>query len=177
MSARKDGGAVDRIKAGAELAQELERARGQIHDIRGQLRAVEGHALPLDAALARAKAMVDAAKLPRMNLRSFMREDDGPPRIDLTMALAENQSGVLVALAAAEVGRQLEAQLKAAYRAPGLKTMPAAERQKRVAELEDRLFDAELAEERLVRRLEAVGADPDRRADASPAIVLATLED
>jgi hypothetical protein len=168
--------AIADIKASAEAAAELERTRDRIEELTGELEAVRRMPLPLDVALQRVKQMVAAATLPRLDLTSFMTDTAGPARADLHGAMTQSPTGTLLALAGAEIGRQVELQLRAAY-GSGIKTLPGAERQQRIADLQVTIFEAEITEEKLVRQLERIGADPDRRGDANPEIVLATLED
>jgi hypothetical protein len=51
--------------------------------------------------------------------------------------------------------------------------VPSADRSRRLADLDAQLFEAELAEERVVMALEATGATVRRRPDADPRAVLA----
>ena len=57
--------------------------------------------------------------------------------------------------------------------ADGMETMSASSRRKKLAEAQRALLDLELAEEAAIRSLEGAGVPVARRADASPAAVLA----
>lgn len=79
--------------------------------------------------------------------------------------------GALIATNLPALRSIVEDHLEAALR--GREPLSAMERAERIAETEARLMEAELQEEGLIRGLEAAGLDVQRRADASPAAVLA----
>ena len=80
----------------------------------------------------------------------------------------------LLTAAAADLVRDcLVRRLEAAYEGTDARPLSADERAKALARLDGEIFDAELAEERLIREAERAGLSVLRRADADPRALLA----
>jgi hypothetical protein len=166
----------------SDTADTLPTLTERVRTLQAELSQARTAPLPLPEAIARAKQAVTAAAsaLPPFDLSGFISADL-PPRINLTTLLQSMPTQLLASLIPDALVAHLEAQLRAAYAAapadaPGAKPMTEAQRRKRIAELQEELLQAELQEERAIRAREMEGFDVDRREDADPRAVLASLD-
>jgi hypothetical protein len=159
----------------ATPAQRIEELRARIRNLSAELDRTQRLVVPLEAALSRARAAIDAAQQGVMLELGQLVAPGGGPRLDLGQQLRERPTGVLALLCGDALTAVIEQRLRRFYEAgPGI---DAATRQQRVAELEAEIEAAEIAEERLIRAAEERGEEIDRRGDAPPGLVLAaTLE-
>lgn len=96
--------------------------------------------------------------------------DGTPERIEKTAI--ETSFGLMVGVCLPALRSQVEERLETAM--AGRQPLTMAERAEQIAKVEAELFAGEMMEEAIVRSVEQAGLDVQRRADASPAAVLAS---
>lgn len=164
---------VTQLAVSAEAAAEIARLGEEIAGLQSQIDVTERLPVPYSEALRRVQRAVAAASQRfKPGVGQFMGPVE-PSGIDLGGWFVEGRATALLAAAAEDVILQrMTAGLKAAYE--GVATVSDADRAKRLSALRRQLHESEVAEERLIRRIEDGGGEWARRSDASPEIVLAT---
>jgi hypothetical protein len=160
----------------ADLTAELHAVRAELAQTAAALSALGAAPVPRAEAAARIQEAVAALAArydARLRAEQF-RGAEGPPLGVLDAILvplaAEQQAPFIAKLH----GKALAAMLVAALPPDDAATVPSADRPQRRAALEAQAHDLAVREERLVLRLEALGAPVERRPDADPAVVLLT---
>lgn len=159
--------------AGSDIKAGLSDVRGRIADLQAERRRVESLPPELDTAVERIDRWVAAMEhtaragiVPEPARFAASPEHYRQPRSG-----RDEFAAIMVAFLGDELAARVKAQVQEVYAdRPGISD---AEREKRLAQLDRDLLDAELAEESLIRAAEAAGFTIARRADSDPRAVLA----
>lgn len=150
---------------------QVEKIRDQLSALRHQRRQVERE-LPdrtaVFAAIEKWEADAEAVLDGMVDVRTLLRAD-GRPVVSSRLDLARAAS----AMAVRELADRHRDAVDAEFEKRGANGLTATARSARLAEIDAQLLAAEKAEEGAIRAAEADGMAILRRADASPAIVLA----
>lgn len=167
-----------RLKTAAKGSQDACRALQELRALAARLRDERAEVLARPIPLAEAQSaaasavMGDGARLlGDLSLAELTRPTDGrTPTLRLT---ADQRAALAFAAAATEVVKVLTTRLADHYRAHNLQGIGADARAAELARIDAEALATELAEESVIRGLEAMGLPVLRRADADPRALLA----
>jgi hypothetical protein len=167
-----------RRKSAAKASQDARRALDELRALIARLRderaEIERRPVPVEEAQAAAAEGVQAAAariVADLNLSSLMRPADGrAPSLTLN---AEARSALAFASAAPEIAQMIGARLAEDYRANNLTGIADDDRAAQLARIDADALAAEMAEEAVIRSMEAEGLPILRRPDAAPRALLA----
>lgn len=166
---------------GADPFAQIETLRSQILLAKGELRDLRNAPIPkADAIAALDASIARLASRGRADLTSNLAQLVRPKgSADFTPTMpTDSVFALLVAVAPDAIRAAVMGELDLVYgNSKTLDHLPTREaREQRAAELTAQLAQNELAEETLIRQIEGAGLAIARRADASPAAVLAKIE-
>jgi len=160
-----------------QLTQAVAETRARIADLTQEAKTVRAAPVPLETAIARMNAAVDAAQADDATLGGMGRflTPDGNGALDnetTQAAYARRPLAFVAAVAPAAVREELHSKLVASYERMVATPYSDADRKRRLQEIEHEVAQLQRDEEIAIRTAEASDMSIERRADASPSVVL-----
>ena len=161
----------------AAAGEAIERLRGEIEDLQAERAAVASAPLPLDQALDVLRKHLDhLAKAAGPDLAGIAHAAAIGARQSALLATPRDPLLLFAALARPLVEESLTAAVRWFYEGNQLTGMAPADRDARLAEIDQRIAALEFEEESTISEAEALGMNIPRRINVDPAIVLGLRE-